>query len=260
MKRSIIIPAYNEARRIATTLASISAYLELPAAQSSEWEVIVVCDGCHDATEQEASAFAARLPLRVLSYPLNRGKGYAVRKGVSVSTGHLVAFMDADGSTPVCELDRLSRPIQQGQADIVVGSRRTPDARVRVGQSVLRRWLGRAFACHAQLVLGLGVHDTQCGFKVFRGSVARTLFAELRCDGFAFDLELLAFARGRNLRVLERGVQWRESPGSTVRPLRDGVQMLRAAWQIRARQRAFNRGMAKAADALVPAPLCKGVA
>lgn len=260
-KHSIIIPAYNEAGRIAETLEAVAAFLDTGRTEGADWEVIVVCDGCTDATAQVAGAFADRLPLQVTGYPVNRGKGYAVRQGVAVSAGDIIAFMDADGSTPVRELARLSVPIQNRQADIVIGSRRAEGATVTAGQSFVRQFLGRAFAQHSRIVLGLDVRDTQCGFKVFRGSVARALFAALRCDGFAFDLELLAEARARGLRVLERGVEWRERSGSTVRPLRDGIRMLRAAWRIRASLRARRRagcGGPREVPGALPAPLYKG--
>jgi len=231
---SIIIPAYNEERRLGATLETILAYAATAVRGAPGLEVIVVCDGCRDATARVADAFKGKLPLRLIAYPDNRGKGYAVRQGIAASTGRVVAFMDADGSTPVSELARLSAPILREEADIVIGSRRVQGASVAVSQSLRRQLLGRAFALHAQVVLGLQVRDSQCGFKVFGGHVARELFADLRCDGFAFDLEVLALARARRLRVLERGVEWNERPGSTVHPLRDGLRMLRAAWQIRA--------------------------
>lgn len=260
-KHSIIIPAYNEAGRIAETLESVADFLRTDRAEGTDWEVIVVCDGCTDATAQVAGTFADSLPLQVTGYSNNRGKGYAVRQGVAVSTGDIVTFMDADGSTPVRELGRLSVPIRNRQADIVIGSRRAEGATVTAGQSIFRQFLGRAFAHHSRIVLGLDVRDTQCGFKVFRGTMARALFAGLRCDGFAFDLELLAEARERRLRVLERGVEWRETPGSTVRPLRDGIRMLRAAWQIRASLQARRRTCRSGpfeAPAPLPEPLYKG--
>ena len=106
---------------------------------------------------------------------------------------------------------------------------------------MLRRLLGQAFAWHTQAVLGLNIRDTQCGFKVFDGDVARALFAGLACDGFAFDLEMLAKARERGLRVLEMGVEWHDVEDSTVRPLRDGFIMLYTAWQIRMQMDAWRR-------------------
>lgn len=230
-QQSIVIPAFNEAARIGATLSSIETYLS--GKPDGQAEVIVVCDGCRDRTESVARGFAKRLPLRVVAYKRNHGKGYAVRRGIAASTGRLVVFMDADGSTPVSEFDRLCQPILTGRADIVVGSRRARGASVRQQQSLFRQALGRGFAWHAQLVLGLRVRDTQCGFKVFDGTIARQLFRRLSCNGFAFDLELLAVARERGYRVLERGVEWHERSGSTVHPVRDGVRMLSAVWSIR---------------------------
>ena len=260
IKHSIVIPAYNESLRIGATLESIVEYRAETSVGNPDFEVIVVCDGCRDATERVVRPFADHVPIRVVSYPDNRGKGYAVRQGIAVSKGDVVAFMDADGSTPVRELGRLADLIHSNQADIVIGSRRAEGSLVTADQPVLRQLLGRAFAMHAQMVLGLRIRDTQCGFKVFRGQVARELFKDFRCDGFAFDLELLAVARERRLRVLERGVEWNERPGSTVNPLRDGVRMLRAAWQIRARLRA-RRGIKVAEWPQTPLvqaePLCK---
>jgi len=237
MNLSIVIPAYNEALRIGSTLETVAAHAAGGSFYASSYEVFVVCDGCGDATEQVVRGFADRLPLRIVSYPVNRGKGYAVRQGVALSTGRVVAFMDADGATPVRELEGLAEPILRNQAPIVIGSRRAKGARLIVPQPLHRRVLGRAFALHTRLVLNMPVLDTQCGFKAFRGEVARELFAALQCDGFAFDLELLARAQARGLRVLEMGVEWQERPGSTVHPLRDGLRMLRAAWQIRNRMR-----------------------
>lgn len=251
IKQSIIIPAYNEALRLGATLDTVLDYTRHDLRNAAVAEVIVVCDGCSDDTERVARRYADRMPLRVVAYSDNRGKGYAVRQGVATSKGDLVAFMDADGATPVRELERLSDPIRREQADIVIGSRRTKDAQVRVHQPLGRQLLGRAFALHAQVVLGLHIQDTQCGFKVFNGPLARALFKNLHCDGFAFDLEILALAKEYHLRVLERGVEWNEQPGSTVHPLRDGARMLHAAWKIRARLRT-QRHLNIEAGQLVP--------
>lgn len=241
MNLSIVIPAYNEALRIGTTLEAVAARAAAGSFYASSYEVIVVCDGCGDATEQVVRRFENRLPLRVVSYPVNRGKGYAVRQGVARSAGQVVAFMDADGATPAGELEGLAVPILRNQAPIVIGSRRARGSRLIVPQTLHRRLLGRAFSLHTRLVLNLPMLDTQCGFKVFQGTVARDLFGALQCDGFAFDLELLAMAQANNLRVLEMGVEWHERPGSTVHPLRDGMRMLHAAWQIRNRMRTRKR-------------------
>lgn len=233
MDLSLVIPAYNEGRRLGETLSALVAHAAGGGFGPGPWEVIVVCDGCTDDTEAVAKAFADRLPLRVIAYPDNRGKGYAVRRGVAASAGAIVAFMDADGATPPSELMRLAAPLREGRADIVVGSRRAPGAQLTPPQPWYRRFLGSAFALHARLVLGVPVRDTQCGFKLFRGDLARGLFSALRHDDFAFDVEMLWLACHCGARILEMGIRWRDVPGSSVSPLRDGLRMLRTIWRIR---------------------------
>jgi glycosyltransferase involved in cell wall biosynthesis len=165
-----------------------------------------------------------------------------VKTGILESRGGTVAFMDADGSTPVSELVRSMRPIQEGRADIVIGSRRAKGASIRVRQPLSRRLLGRAFGLCNRLFLGLPFLDTQCGFKVFRGDCGRELFREIATSGFAFDLEVLLAARAKGLRILEIGVAWNDTPGSTVSPVTDGLSMLRTAWQLRTRARHRGHG------------------
>jgi len=233
MDLSLVIPAYNEAQRLGPTLDQIEAHATGSGLCEGPFEVIVVCDGCTDGTEAVARAYEGRLPLRVLSYRDNRGKGYAVRQGMLASMGALAVFMDADGSTPVAELPRLEAPIREGRADIVVASRRAAGARLTQPQPWHRRLLGRALSLHTRVVLGVSVLDTQCGFKLFRGDLARELFAALRCDGFAFDLELLWLAHRCRARVLEMGVEWGDVGGSSVAPLKDGLRMLYTTWRVR---------------------------
>ena len=257
-QRSIIIPAYNEAGRLGSTLQKVAAYLARSPNAQGRSEVIVVCDGCDDNTEAIANGFMGRLPLLVVSYAENRGKGFAVRRGIAASSGRVVAFMDADGATPVEEFGRLAVPVLGGEADIVVGSRRAPGAVVAARQPLHRQVLGRLFSWSARAVLGLRIQDTQCGFKVFDGDIARELFRRVSCDGFAFDLEVLAQAKECGLRVLERGVVWHEMPGSTVHPLRDGLRMLKALWQIRARLSASGKAFCGPPCCETVAPLYTG--
>ena len=229
---SIIIPAYNEGGRILPTLHETQEYL----ASGQSWhgvEVIVVCDGCTDNTEAVLRG-CAMPDLRVISYPENRGKGYAVKTGILASRGQVVVFADADGATPIREISHLAPFLTDGY-DLAVGSRRAPGSRVTGAQPWQRRVLGRFFALATQLALGLGVADTQCGFKMFRGEGARSLFQDVNCAGFAFDLELLVLARARGLRVAEVGVEWHDRGQSTVSPWRDGLRMLGALWTLRRR-------------------------
>jgi glycosyltransferase involved in cell wall biosynthesis len=226
---SIIIPAYNEERRIGATLARITGYLD---GRGGGYEVIVVDDGSRDATRAIVGA-AGHPAVRLLALPVNAGKGAAVRAGVLASRGRAVLFSDADLSTPIEELARLEAAVAGG-ADLAIGSRVAPGEVAR-RQPLLRRLQGRAF--HA-IVRALGfrvvatVRDTQCGFKLFRGAVARLLFRELTLTGFAFDVELLERAHQR-FAIAEVPVAWAHADGSKVRPGIDAARMLRDLIQIR---------------------------
>lgn len=238
MRLSLVIPAYNEARRIGATLDGLSSHgTTVGWGRHGLLEVIVVCDGCTDSTEDCARQRAGSLPLRLVAYPRNQGKGHAVRQGMLAAGGDVVVFMDADGATPPPEIGRVVEPIAAYGADIVLGSRRVPGAHIAQRQPLHRRAIGRAFSLHNRLVLGIPFLDTQCGLKAFKGGVVQQVFSDLRCTGFAFDLELSATALARGLRVVEVGVAWHDVPGSTVSPLRDGLRMLVAAWRVRGRLR-----------------------
>ncbi len=233
---SIVIPAYNERERILPTLEALRAYL----AAANEWggraEVLVVCDGCTDGTEQLVRAWGKLPGLRVIAYPHNQGKGYAVRAGVLASQGDVVVFADADGATPFAEISRLA-PRLAADCEVVIGSRRLPDSQVTGMQSWRRRLLGRFFVEATRLVLGLRFADTQCGFKLFRGEVARSLFKTVRCPGYGFDLEVLVLARERGLRTIEVGIEWHDQALSKVSPVRDGLRMLLTLWALRRQSR-----------------------
>lgn len=224
---SIIIPAYNEEARLCRTL-----FLLEKIDPKTPFEVIVVCDGCTDRTRQIACQWSHRLPLRVLAYPENKGKGYAVRQGVLAASGQIVAFMDADGSTPPSEVFRLADTLVDCQADIVIGSRRAGGA-VVTRQPVHRHLLGKLFSMAAWLILSLPYKDTQCGSKVFRRGQALDLFGDMRWDGFEFDLDILFRATKRRMKVLEVGISWNDQAGSKVSPVRDGLKMFRAMFLIR---------------------------
>jgi dolichyl-phosphate beta-glucosyltransferase len=217
---SVVIPAYNEEARIGPTLAAVTAWLD---AEREDYEVIVVDDGSRDATarvvEQQASP-----RLRLLRLPENRGKGAAVRAGVLASTGDQVLFSDADLATPISELPKLRERLEHGYA-VAIGSRGLPGADIRVRQHPVREMMGRTFNVIVRAFLIGGIRDTQCGFKLFRGPVARELFAESRVDGFAFDVEVLLLAR-RHHRIAEVPVVWRHVEQSKVSPGVDAARML----------------------------------
>ena len=238
---SIVIPAYNEEEKIGAALSTIQELL----GRQDRWqtyEVIVAADGCTDRTMEIVTQRCQTFPqLRVVSYKKNRGKGFAVKTGVEITSGAVVAFMDADLSTPATELLRLATPIENKTADLVIGSRRKPDSNILIRQPWYRRVMGGCLSLFTRLVLGLGFFDTQCGFKLFDGAVAQSLFAELNCPHFGFDLELLYRARRRGYRILEMGLSWRDNPLSSVRPIRDSISVLAFACKLRLHPLSFKK-------------------
>lgn len=243
---SVVIPAYNEARRIPPTLERVLAYL---GGRAEAAEVVVVDDGSTDGTAARVrSAAAARPEVRLVRLPRNAGKGAALRAGVAASRGRRVLVTDADLSTPIEDLPRLEDALDRG-ADIAVGSRSAPGAGIVRPQSPLRTWLGRGGNVLIRAVAVPGIRDTQCGFKLFDGPLGRRLFAACREDGFAIDVEALCMA-GAHLgaRIAEVGVRWEHRAGSKVRWIHYAQALVDVA-RVAARVR-----LAPAAAALLPAP------
>lgn len=228
---SIVIPAFNEEARLAPT---VRAAVGLVRSRGVAGEVIVVDDGSRDGTSALVQRLAAELPeVRLVRLAANHGKGYAVRSGVLNATGELVLFADADGATPWSELARLEAAVARG-AEVAIGSRALAAADTRVEARWYRRVMGRAFHRLVELLTVRGFHDTQCGFKLFRGAVAQDLFARMRMNGFIFDVELLLMAERGGHRVAEVPVNWVHQPGSRVSLVRDSLRMARDLFVIRA--------------------------
>ena len=217
MELSLIIPAFNEAQRIGSTLRRAHRFL---AARPTSFEIIVVDDGSTDHTVALVTALASELPglpgLRVLRSPANRGKGHAVRRGMLAATGQIRVFSDADGSTPIDELDPLLRALAAG-ADIAIGSRYLAASRVTRPQPWFRRVWSRLVNRVVQRMLLPGVLDTHCGFKAFTAAAAGHTFAACTVDGWSFDLEVLARARAHGLRIQEVAVRWENDERSKAR-------------------------------------------
>lgn len=233
---SIVIPAYNERERLMRSLPAIDAYLR---ATGLDAEVLVVDDGSTDATAEFAITFVFGREPRVISLPVNQGKGAAVRRGVLAARAEWVLVSDADLSTPIDEYDRLAAIARADNLDVVIGSRALAGSRVEVRQHALRRMLGEAFNVILRRVTGLSYRDTQCGFKLLRRSRVDAIFAEMVIDGFAFDVEFLCLCEQHGLRVKEVPVTWRNSPRSTVSIIGSPPKMLfdlmRLWWRFRNR-------------------------
>lgn len=229
---SVVVPSYNEEKRLESGLRQALAYL---ARRGEAYELLVVDDGSRDATAELAAAFADQ-GVRVLRHERNQGKGAAVRTGVLASRGRKVLLSDADFSTPIEELEKLEPFLRDG-TPLVIGSRGLADSQVRQRQPFYREMMGKTFNRLVQLLGVRGVRDTQCGFKLIEGAVARNLCSELTIDGFAYDVELIWLARRRGYRVAEVGVVWVNSPDSRVDPVRSSAAMLRDVVLMRFRHR-----------------------
>jgi dolichyl-phosphate beta-glucosyltransferase len=229
---TLVLPAYDEANRVEACLTETARWAR-GRPGGWDWDVILVDDGSRDGTPQRATAAAARegLPITLLAHPANRGKGAALRTGVLASRGDMVLISDVDLSTPLSELPKLAAHLPE--APVVIGSRAIDEALVRRRQPWYRVLLGRAGNRVIRLFAVPGIRDTQCGFKLFAGDVARALFADARIDRFAYDVEILHLARRRGLAIAEVPVLWFNSPESKVRVLRDAVQTLVDVLRIR---------------------------
>ena len=226
---SVVIPAYNEAHRIEPTLEKVVGYLRR---RGTSFEVLVVDDGSHDTTARLAEQFTGQ-GVWVLKLTMNRGKGAALRHGVVASRGERVLLCDADLSTPIEELERLEPYLER--ADVVLGSRAAAGARVEKHQPFYREMMGKTFNLIIRLLGFGGFRDTQCGFKLLEGDVARELFPEMTIDRFAYDVELVADAQRAGYTVVEVGVEWHDSPSSRVRPVRDSWRMFADVVRLRLR-------------------------
>ncbi len=223
---SIVVPAYNEAVRLGTTLPMILDYLGNNIPQS---ELIVVDDGSTDSTSavaREILSGAQQVRTSVLSYQSNLGKGRAVRLGLLASRGEVALFSDADLSTPITETPKLVEPILGGECDLAFGSRALDRTLIGVHQPWRREQGGRVFNLIVRLATGLPFWDTQCGFKAFRMSVCRPIIEGATVDRFGFDVELLFIAYRAGLRLKEVPVRWDHYEGSKVNLGSDSVKMI----------------------------------
>ncbi len=225
---SIIIPAFNEEKRIVPTLEKVMAHLS---GQPFSWEALVVDDGSTDATASLVEGFAeSHDHVRLISLS-HRGKGWSVRRGMLEASGRYRFFCDADLSMPIEQLPRFLPPSSQG-FDIAIASRQVAGAR-RFNEPRPRYMMSRVFNRIARLLAVRGLSDTQCGFKCFRGEVAQELFSLQRIDGFSFDVEILFLAQLKGLRIQEVPIDWYYRGESKVQRLRDALLMVKDILSIR---------------------------
>jgi glycosyltransferase involved in cell wall biosynthesis len=216
---TVVIPAYNEARRLTSTVPALLHDRRWPA----HAELLLVDDGSHDATAAIGHELLRDVPgARLLQLPWHAGKGSAVGLGVAAARGRKVVFMDADLATDLDALPDMLTALDH--ADVVVGTRVHPEAVVS-GRTPARELLHRAFRMQVRRLTGVRSSDPQCGFKGFRTDAAKVLFHLARTDGFGFDVEILMLAQRLGLHVAELPVSWRAMDGSKVRVLPDAARM-----------------------------------
>lgn len=226
VKLSIIIPCYNEEKRIGSTLDTWLAYLK-----SKKWsfEIIVVNDGSKDNTEEVVKNFNE---IKLLAHKPNYGKGYAVRRGILEANGEYILFCDADLSTPVEEIENLIKYVKN--YEVVIASRALKESKVKALQS--RKLLGRSFNFLVNLFAVPGIKDTQCGFKLFRRDAAKKIFSKQLINGWAFDVEVLFLAKKLGFKIKEVPIRWQHfehDEAGTISPPRQVFKMFREILGIR---------------------------
>jgi dolichyl-phosphate beta-glucosyltransferase len=235
---SVIIPAYNESARILSSLRRLDDYLN---ARFRGFELIVVNDGSSDTTEDVILRARKEIPsIHYAGYQENRGKGYAIRQGVALSTGDIILISDADLSTPIEEVEKLLVHYDDGY-HVVIGSRGLEGSSILVRQPWWREIMGKTFNMMVRMLLLKGFKDTQCGFKLFHGNAGRELFRDTMVDRFAYDIEVLSLAVRAGYKIKEVPIKWLNSPHSTVKPLRDSFQMAKDLIRIKLRNNVLRK-------------------
>lgn len=235
---SIVIPAYNESARIASTIRAIEDYA---LAHFADWEIVVVDDGSVDGTAdvaRDSIRDAARLV--VVSNPGNRGKGYSTKNGCRNARFPYVLMSDADLSTPISEVEKLAELASPDA--VVIASRGMAGSNLEVRQPFYRELMGRIFNLMVQLVVIRGIHDTQCGFKLFGQEIVKNVMPALETDGFAFDVEVLARAERMGYTIHEVPVRWRNDERTKVGALSDSARMFRDMVAVRFKVNRVPRG------------------
>jgi dolichyl-phosphate beta-glucosyltransferase len=237
---SVIIPAYNEESRLSTILTATTAYFNEHFPR--DFEILVVDDGSVDATPRITQEFAREHDnIKLLQYGRNRGKGYAVRYGMLKATGDWRLFCDADLATPIEEFDVVHARMTKDSSEIGIGSRPLRDSNLIVHQPWYREMLGRGFNRVVQVLAVPGIHDTQCGFKIFSARACEDIFTRCKLDRFAFDAEALFLAQKLGYRISEVPIRWSHKTGSKVNMVRDGARMI---WDL-IHVRRMHRGVGK---------------
>lgn len=220
---SVIVPAYNEEKRLPETIQLIETFLSQ---QDYTWELIIMDDGSSDETCSVARKAFQSPHSRLEKNPRNMGKGATIRNGMlNHAQGQFRLFTDADNSTPIEEVAKLLPSLEDNSHQIAIGSRALPESKLEVRQPIHRELMGRTFNLMVQLIVLPGIKDTQCGFKLFTAKAADFVFSRQTRDGFSFDVEVLYLGKLAGYTIAEIPIRWIDSPASRVSPIRDSLAM-----------------------------------
>lgn len=226
---TIVIPVYNEEKRVKENLKIILSFIEK---EKREFEVIIIDDGSTDSTPKLLAESKKDFPIKIVTHEINLGKGAAIKTGVNEAAGDLIIFTDIDLSVPI-DFIKMYLKVLDDKTDIVIGSRNQPGAKVLIKQSFLREMLGESFIHLSNFILGVGVSDFTCGFKLFRKKAALTIFNKLLINRWAFDAEALFLAKKYHFKIREVPVIWEHREGSKVKFPKDLIETLFSLFQIR---------------------------
>ncbi|MFH1257085.1 MAG: dolichyl-phosphate beta-glucosyltransferase [Candidatus Diapherotrites archaeon] len=213
---SLVIPAYNEEKRIYSVLKNYVSFLEK---EFSDYELIVACNNCSDETPEIVKSFAEKnKKVKALNFPFFTGKGGAVKKGFEVASKELIGFVDADESTSPKEFRKIVSALLEKNAGAAIGSRALPESVLSQRQPFFRQFVGKSFGAIVNLLFGLGVRDTQCGAKLFRKKALKQILPQLKLDGWEFDVEILWRLKKSGFSIAEVPIEWRNDPNSKIKP------------------------------------------
>jgi len=229
-KISLIIPVYNEEKRIKLTLGKCISYFKN---KKIDYEIIIVDDGSTDKTRLIIKDFLSKNKnIKLTKQRKNKGKGYSVKEGMLLANGDYLLFSDADLSTPIEEIEKFIKVMKKGY-DIVIASRNMKDSIIPIKQPFFRKFLGQVFPLIVNLLILPGYKDTQCGFKLFKKEVAIKIFSKQKINDFGFDVEILFIAKKYGYKIKEIPVIWSNSLVSKVSPLLDSIRMFLDILKIR---------------------------
>jgi len=233
---SLILPAYNEAATIASTIRETGGYFR---SRGLGYELIVAADGDDGTRELAAETARQGEPVRVIGNRQRSGKGRGVREAMALARGDIAGYADADNKVPINEFDKFRPWVGQGY-DVVVGSRAMRDSQIERRQPLYRQLGGKGFGFFMHAVVGLeGITDTQCGFKFFTRAAAREIFSRQQIDGYMFDVEILVLARRLGYKIQQIPIRWRDDGDSRLELIAGNLRNLRDIFRIR---RSAGRG------------------